>query len=102
MAVVSLIEINTVQLSGDIRRLRAELDNTRSHLKQLREKMLSMNSMWEGPANQVIQERFQEDHDQMLVLCSSLEGLIRTLESIRDAYDTCENNVRGAVDALRI
>ena len=38
----------------------------------------------------------------MLALCTSIEGLIQILESIRQAYDTCEDQVRGVVDALRI
>lgn len=102
MAVISVIEINTVQLSSDIKRLQNTLSRTRNHIEQLRAKMAAMNSMWEGPTNLALRQRFQEDHERMLALCSSLEDLIRTLESIRQAYDTCENNVRSTVDALRV
>lgn len=102
MAAISLIEINTDQLSSDIKRLRTVLNRTRDHIKQLRAKMDDMNTMWEGPANLAMRQRFQGDYEKMLALCSSLEELIQILESIRQAYDTCESNVRSAVDALRV
>lgn len=102
MAAISVIEINTEQLNRDIQRLRQRLSQTRSHIQSLREKMDAMNRMWEGPANAAIRQRFQADHANMLNLCKMLEELIRMLESIRQSYDTCETNVRSAVDALRI
>ena len=102
MAVISVIEVNTEQLSGDIKRLRTTLQETRRHIETLRTKMTDMNNMWEGPSNMVIRQRFQADHERMLALCATLEELIQVLESIRQAYDTCENKVRSAVDALRV
>jgi len=102
MASISLVEVDTAQLGRDIQRLRATLRRTRDHIEALREKMAQMNNMWEGPANRAIRQRFQRDHAQMLALCSMLEELIQTLESIRQAYDACESSVRGAVDALRV
>lgn len=102
MAVISLIEVDTTQLRNDIQQLRAELRQTRGHIESLRSKMAAMNAMWDGPTNQVMRQRFQNDHEQMLALCTSIEGLIQILESIRQAYDTCEDQVRGVVDALRI
>lgn len=102
MAVISRIEINTVQLSNDIKQLRTTLAQTRTHMESLRAKMGDMNNMWEGPTNLAMRQRFQGDHERMLALCSSLEDLIQTLESIRQSYDTCESNVRSAVDALRV
>ncbi len=102
MAVISVIEINTAQLSSDIKRLRGTLARTRSHIEQLRVKMAAMNSMWEGPTNQAMRQRFRADHERMLALCASLEELLQMLESIRQTYDTCEDQVRGVVDALRV
>ncbi len=102
MAAISLIEINTARLNSDIQRLRRTLSQTRNHTGQLRAKMDAMNSMWEGPTNQAMRQRFQEDHERMLALCGSLEELLETLETIRQAYDNCENRVRGVVDALRV
>jgi len=102
MAVISLIEVDTAQLGRDIQQLQSTLRQTREHIETLRARMDEMNEMWEGPANRTMRQRFQRDHAQMLALCGSVESLLQTLESIRQAYDTCENNVRGVVDALRI
>lgn len=102
MAAISIIEINTVQLSSDIRRLNNILAQTRNHIEQLRAKMDAMNRMWEGPSNLALRQRFQADHERMLALCYSLDDLLQILESIRQAYDTCEDRVRGTVDALRV
>lgn len=102
MSVISQIEVNTVQLGSDITQLRSTLSQTRNHIENIRVKMDAMNNMWEGPTNMAVRQRFQADHERMLALCSLLEGHIQVLESIRQAYDTCENKVRSAVDALRI
>lgn len=102
MAVISVIEVNTVQMSNDISRLRTTLRQTRRHIENLRAKMADMNSMWKGPSNMAIRQRFQADHERMLGLCATLEELIQVLESIRQAYDTCEDKVRSTVDALRV
>ena len=40
MAVISRIEINTVQLSNDIKHLRTTLSQTRTHMESLRAKMV--------------------------------------------------------------
>lgn len=102
MSAISLIDVSTDQLGGDIRRLRETLGRARDHIEGLRVKMEVLNGMWEGPANLAMRRRFQEDHQRMLDLCGSLEELIETLESIRRAYDACEDQVRSAVDALRV
>lgn len=102
MAAISVIEINTEQLDRDIQRLREKLSQTRTHINRLKDRMDAMNKMWEGTANQAVRQRFQRDHQNMLNLCEMLEELIQTLESIRQSYDSCENHVRSAVDALRI
>ena len=102
MSVISLIEVDTARMDSDIKRLRGTLARTRTHIEALRAGMADLNGMWEGPANLAMRRRFQADHERMLALCASLEELIQILESIRQAYDTCEDNVRSAVDALRI
>ena len=94
MAAVNLVEVSTAQLNSDIRRLRAALEQTRKHVELLRTTMDAMNGMWEGPAN--------ADYQQMQALCASIEELIQVLEAIRRSYDRCEDEVRSAVDALRI
>ena len=88
MAAVNLVEVSTAQLNSDIRRLRTKMD--------------AMNGMWEGPANAAMRQRFQADYQQMQALCASIEELIQVLEAIRRSYDRCEDEVRSAVDALRI
>jgi len=102
MAAITLIEINTNQLSNDIRQLRTTLNRTRGHIDHLHTSMEAMNNMWAGPANAVMRQRFRDDHETLLSLCSMLEELIQTLESIREAYDNCEDRVHSAVDALHI
>ncbi|MCI8398133.1 MAG: hypothetical protein HFF90_01840 [Oscillibacter sp.] len=102
MAAVNLVEVSTAQLNSDIRRLRAALEQTRKHVELLRTKMDAMNGMWEGPANAAMRQRFQADYQQMQALCASIEELIQVLEAIRRSYDRCEDEVRSAVDALRI
>ncbi len=102
MASISVIEINTDQLNTDIKRLQNQLSQTRSHITRLKSQMDSMNSMWQGAANQTMQQRFRQDHDRMQNLCRMLEELIRVLESIRQAYDRCEGDVRDVVNALRV
>lgn len=102
MAQIARIEMDTQRLQRDIGLLREGRERARSHINELRNKMDAMNNMWEGPANAAMRQRFQKDYDYMMALCSTVQEMINTLESIRQAYDTCENNVHSLVSALRI
>lgn len=102
MAAITLIEVHPPRLENDVRRLQSRLEQTRAHMERLRESMEALNRMWEGPANQAVRQRFREDYERMQALCKSIEEWIMILESIRRAYDECENQVRDTVYELRI
>lgn len=100
--VISNIEINTSRLNSDIRDLRTKLGNARNHVRELKSKMDAMNGMWAGQANSAMRQRFLLDYENMTSFCNFIEELLTSLETIRQSYDTCENNVTSAVNALSI
>ena len=99
---IQKIEVDTSRLSSDIQELRAGLRDTRSQVQRLKEKMDAMNAMWEGSANAVLRQRFQVDYENMTSFCDFIAELIEVLDTMRNAYDICENSVSSAVNALSI
>lgn len=96
------ISNDTGALSSDIRTIRSGLEQARSHLRQLDASMESLNSMWSGPANQTMRQRFQSDRESITKLCVMLEMMVENLTTSRKSYDNCESNVSGIVSGIHI
>ncbi len=99
---INRIEVDTGRINADIESLRTGLEAARDHLKQLSDRITAMNGMWSGDANDVMKLRFQSDYGSLQALCKDVQGLITRLETIRQAYDTCENNVKDVVNSLTV
>ena len=100
--VISKIEVNTVRLNSDTRSLREVLRNANRHIRDIKSKMDAMNGMWEGDAKDIMCQRFRIDYENMTAFCAFIDELLTSLETIRQSYDTCENDVTSAVSTLSI
>lgn len=96
------IGVHTGQMQTDIQNLRSMLSQTRRHLQSLSDSMESLNQMWSGEANAAMRLRFQQDYNSLSALCAFIEKLIQAMESSRQDYDQCDNQVASAVASLII
>lgn len=102
MAANEKLEIETTRLQKDI-------DDLRSHLRQIEQKgeqMMSginaLSQMWEGPAKEMFIAQFQSDYKSLQSMEDILETLIKNLEFAKENYDICETNVSSIISSIRI
>lgn len=99
---ISRIEVDPQHLNRDIRTLRTQLNQGRSHIKELKSQMDAMNRMWQGAAHEAMKQRFVSDYESLNRLCRTLEEIIAGLEQISKSYEDCEHRVHDAVQALTV
>lgn len=96
------ITINTLTLSGDINELRSMLSDVRGQLKGMFEQVAELDAMWDGPANEAFNRQFNNDYENAVNLCTTVESLLNCMEYARDQYNQCENGVGSIVNAIPV
>ena len=81
----------------------AELTRTlETNLEELRESMTSLNSSWEGPAQQEFAAQFESDYETMKQMCQMIREFQQTFEYAKDEYTKCKQFVADTVAAIRV
>lgn len=96
------IEINIGTLKTDIGEMQKELQGLRNEMKMAFESVAELDTMWNGPANEVFNRAFQNDNKSMEEMCKIIESLIEFMDNARTEYTNCEAAVSAEIDAIRI
>ncbi len=96
------MEVTMDRMADDVDSMGSLLRQTRGHIRDLSSAMENLDQMWRGPANRVMQQRFQRDLASLQDLCGLLEELRQIMNRMRCGYDACETDVRAAVDGIRL
>ena len=96
------IEIDASQLERDRQTIQSELDRIKTGIDQLRERMVNLGAMWEGPAHDVFMAQFQADYEYIQEFNSEIARYIETMEYARQEYEKCEIEVQQAIASVRI
>lgn len=96
------IEIDTAALARDRQTVQSELDRLRTGIDQLKEKMVNLGTMWEGPAHNAFMAQFNADYEFIQDFNNELEKYAETMEYARQEYEKCESRVQQAVASIRI
>lgn len=96
------IEIDTVALERDRQTIRSELDKIRTGIDRLREKMVNLGAMWEGPAHDAFMAQFNTDYVFIQEFCSEIGKYTETMEYAQKEYQKCDNAVQQAIASIRI
>lgn len=97
-----IIEINIGTLANDIEDMQTELKALRDEMKFAFDAVTELDSMWNGPANDAFNQKFQQDHEAMNEMCKTIDSLILFMENARDEYRKCEGAVSDEIDSIRI
>lgn len=99
---ITYIEIDTALLQSDIEELRTNTAAARRSLDALKAELEELNTMWSGKANMAF--RIQANKD-----CNAMEGMLQKMDQLAESmthagkeYAVCENQVKSAVDDIRI
>lgn len=81
----------------------AELTQTlEQDLEALKESLTSLNSSWEGPAQQEFAAQFENDYESMKQMCQLIKEFQQTFEYAKDEYTKCKQSVADTVAAIQI
>lgn len=99
---VNEIEMNTSTLAGDIETLEQAAAQLESQMKKMFQSIEELDTMWDGPANEVFNQQFQLDYQFCEEMCGVLRDLIGSLNHAREEYDKCEQNIDSLIRTIQI
>ena len=95
------IEIDTAALERDRQTIQSELDRVRTGINQLKDKMVNLGSMWEGPAHNAFMAQFNADYEFIQEFENEIEKYIGTMEYAQREYQKCESQVQQTIASIR-
>lgn len=99
---VSYFEIDTQQLSTDVKTLEENTEKARQCLENVQESLTALNSTWEGKANLAFRIAFQNDYEFMEEILTRLDKLAECMTYAGKEYVRCESDVKSLVDSIQI
>ena len=97
-----MIEIDTGILREDVERLKAALRIINGKMSGMYTAMQELNTMWEGPSNQILNLQFNRDKETMEMLLEILQKLADSMDFARTEYERCEAQVHSLVSSIRV
>lgn len=99
---VTYIEIDTEQLNRDIQELEQVTARAESSLEGMMNEIGELNAMWKGQANWAFRTQMGKDQSIMTELLNEMKRLAECMTFASQEYVRCENEVKSAVDSIRI
>lgn len=96
------IEIDTMALGRDRQTIQSELDRVRTEISRLKEAMVNLGTMWEGPAHDAFMAQFNTDYEFVQEFGNEIGTYIETMEYAQREYQKCESEVNQAIASIRI
>ncbi len=84
------ITVTTTTLNSKASELKSLNNNFRSQINNLKSVESSLNSMWDGEANDAFHKAFTKDITQMNNFYNAIEKYVQTLQEIAKKYDAAE------------
>lgn len=99
---ITEIEIDTEHLNKDVEALKNLLTQLRKNQTSMEQAMDQLNTMWQGPANQIFNIQFRADCESFANVCTTVEAMIQAMETARMDYEACEEQVSDLINAIRV
>lgn len=98
----SFIKVNTEAMSSDVEELRELLNNSTANLDKMYESVTTLDSMWEGPANESFVAQFSSDYTAFKEICSLVSGMIDDMDTAKAKYNSCEDEVYALIASIKL
>ncbi|BAL00625.1 hypothetical protein OBV_34260 [Oscillibacter valericigenes Sjm18-20] len=98
----SCIEIETECLQTDIVQMTEAVQDAKKKSEAMFTTIQELDTMWDGPANEIFRAQFLNDHTAMQELCGEVENLISCMEFAKKSYEQCEEEVYEKVLSLKL
>lgn len=98
----NIIKIDTERLNSTISGMESDLDQINNLIAQIYQEMKQLDTMWDGPANDMFNVQFEKDNQEFLRICGKVKDYIGKLDYAKNEYNKCENKVNEIVRSIRI
>lgn len=99
---ITYVEVETQQLKSDTNELLEKKKRAEDTLKELEEEISELNAMWSGKANRAFNRQFYKDVEYMNKLLGKMGKLAECMEFAANEYVRCENEVKAAVESIKV
>lgn len=99
---ITYIQTDTDSGRSAVKNLRDDLAQAENVLSRLNDSMDTLNRSWEGPANDAMNKRFQEDFQAMQDYCKMLNEMIEQMEQAQTCYENGENKVNDCIQSFQL
>ena len=96
------IEVDTQQLSADIRTLEERKEALANSKQQVFRCMENINTMWEGAAHDKFLQQVLLDSLMLNELIGNIGHLVECMEHAKDEYGKCSDAVAQKISAIRL
>lgn len=95
-------EVDTDNLRRDVNNLQQYLQIIAQAHADLRDKMIEVSAMWEGPAKDAFHLQFRNDCAELVEVCKQMSEVLESMDAAAKEYDSCDSRVRSIIDAIQI
>ena len=96
------ITVNTDTLKKDSQDITTKAENLRASLEEVYNEVKALDTMWDGPANEVFVQQFNGDYELLNALCDSVKAFGEDLIDASREYEKCEDSVESAVRSIKV
>lgn len=102
MTTFQSIQVDTGSGRSTVSKMREKLNQARQIVGQLKESMETLNSTWDGPANEAMNSRFAADYETLQDYCNLLEKIVDQMEQAQTCYENGESRVDSAIQSFQL
>lgn len=95
-------EVDTGNLRKDINALQQYLQIIEQAHAELRDKMIEVSGMWEGPAKEAFHLKFKNDCAELIEVCKQMREVLESMDAAATEYDSCDSRIKGIIDAIQV
>lgn len=97
---ISKIKVNTQKLKNTADSVQEELNNIKKKLKEMQGDVATLNGMWEGDANEEFNKSFEDDIEDLEIICKNIQELIDYEVRAKNKYNNCEQKVSELINSI--
>lgn len=96
------IRVNITTLSSNLATLVSQAKQAHTSFEGLKSSINALHATWDGPSHDALTAQFEGDASVMQESLDLLDKFLSSVESARDEYKKCEDQVSTKIDSIRV
>ncbi len=95
------IEIDTIALEKSIENAQTRLDSINSNIEKMYEAIRLLDTMWDGPANEIFKTQFLKDQVDFQDICKIIQQIINDMNYAKSTYNICDSQITEIINSIK-